>query len=184
MTKHPRSDIINLASSERRTTGYGGIAQLGERLNGIQEVSGSIPLISTKRPEIVRFQAFCFFIKWGASSPYRGERSAGYIFQRRALHEREPLEPCQGQRGPRCVPARANRPARTGPELLGLSFPLGLHSLFHLPFANLLFCGMKRASPMAGRREYPSFQIFYVNPLPIVSFQAESIFVMLCGLLC
>ncbi|EDM97528.1 hypothetical protein BACCAP_04672 [Pseudoflavonifractor capillosus ATCC 29799] len=36
---------------------YGGIAQLGERLNGIQEVSGSIPLISTKKgPEIVRFQ--------------------------------------------------------------------------------------------------------------------------------
>ena len=29
---------------------YGGIAQLGERLNGIQEVSGSIPLISTKKP--------------------------------------------------------------------------------------------------------------------------------------
>ena len=28
---------------------YGGIAQLGERLNGIQEVSGSIPLISTSR---------------------------------------------------------------------------------------------------------------------------------------
>ena len=26
---------------------HGGIAQLGERLNGIQEVSGSIPLIST-----------------------------------------------------------------------------------------------------------------------------------------
>ena len=26
---------------------YGDIAQLGERLNGIQEVSGSIPLIST-----------------------------------------------------------------------------------------------------------------------------------------
>ena len=30
------------------TAKYGGIAQLGERLNGIQEVSGSIPLISTK----------------------------------------------------------------------------------------------------------------------------------------
>ena len=30
---------------------YGGIAQLGERLNGIQEVSGSIPLISTKTTE-------------------------------------------------------------------------------------------------------------------------------------
>ena len=27
---------------------FWGIAQLGERLNGIQEVSGSIPLISTK----------------------------------------------------------------------------------------------------------------------------------------
>ena len=27
----------------------GGIAQLGERLNGIQEASGSIPLISTKK---------------------------------------------------------------------------------------------------------------------------------------
>ena len=40
---------------------FGGIAQLGERLNGIQEVSGSIPLISTKRPEIVRFQVFFFF---------------------------------------------------------------------------------------------------------------------------
>ena len=26
---------------------FGGIAQLGERLNGIQEVSGSIPLVST-----------------------------------------------------------------------------------------------------------------------------------------
>ena len=33
------------ACSERT---HGGIAQLGERLNGIQEVSGSIPLISTK----------------------------------------------------------------------------------------------------------------------------------------
>ncbi len=31
-----------------KQTEYGGIAQLGERLNGIQEVSGSIPLISTK----------------------------------------------------------------------------------------------------------------------------------------
>ena len=30
-------------------TEHGGIAQLGERLNGIQEVSGSIPLISTTK---------------------------------------------------------------------------------------------------------------------------------------
>ena len=52
---------------EQRTK-YGGIAQLGERLNGIQEVSGSIPLISTTRscetlkksPEIERFQDFFF----------------------------------------------------------------------------------------------------------------------------
>ena len=33
-------------------TPFGGIAQLGERLNGIQEVSGSIPLISTKKHSI------------------------------------------------------------------------------------------------------------------------------------
>ena len=29
----------------------GGVAQLGERLNGIQEVRGSIPLASTAGPE-------------------------------------------------------------------------------------------------------------------------------------
>jgi hypothetical protein len=28
---------------------FGGIAQLGERLHGMQEVSGSIPLTSTKK---------------------------------------------------------------------------------------------------------------------------------------
>ena len=37
---------INCSGGERDAQ-YGGIAQLGERLNGIQEVSGSIPLIST-----------------------------------------------------------------------------------------------------------------------------------------
>ena len=37
----------------------GGIAQLGERLNGIQEVSGSIPLISTiKALKTNGFQGF------------------------------------------------------------------------------------------------------------------------------
>ena len=36
------------------TRSNGGIAQLGERLNGIQEVSGSIPLISTKCSERTR----------------------------------------------------------------------------------------------------------------------------------
>ena len=40
---------------------FGGIAQLGERLNGIQEVSGSIPLISTtKSSENFGFQNFLF----------------------------------------------------------------------------------------------------------------------------
>jgi hypothetical protein len=43
----------------------GDIAQLGERLNGIQEVSGSIPLISTreiKACEVFTSQAFLFFL--------------------------------------------------------------------------------------------------------------------------
>ena len=30
-------------------TMYGGVAHLGERLNGIQEVVGSIPIVSTKK---------------------------------------------------------------------------------------------------------------------------------------
>ena len=42
----PNRAIIQKLSEQR--TKDGGIAQLGERLNGIQEVSGSIPLISTK----------------------------------------------------------------------------------------------------------------------------------------
>ena len=49
------SGIIHFARGGQSTgtksnsESHGGIAQLGERLNGIQEVSGSIPLISTKR---------------------------------------------------------------------------------------------------------------------------------------
>ena len=43
---------------------YGGIAQLGERLNGIQEVSGSIPLISTiEALKTIGFQGFLLFEK-------------------------------------------------------------------------------------------------------------------------
>ena len=38
---------------------YGDIAQLGERLNGIQEVVGSIPIISTKL--IKQGKSPCFF---------------------------------------------------------------------------------------------------------------------------
>ncbi len=40
----------------------GGIAQLGERLNGIQEVSGSIPLISTKE-KVPRFNVLELFLR-------------------------------------------------------------------------------------------------------------------------
>ena len=36
----------------------GGIAQLGERLHGMQEVSGSIPLTSTNSSVTDKFQGF------------------------------------------------------------------------------------------------------------------------------
>ena len=42
---------------------YGGIAQLGERLHGIQEVSGSIPLISTIERESSAGMALFFVIR-------------------------------------------------------------------------------------------------------------------------
>ena len=42
---------------------YGGIAQLGERLNGIQEVSGSIPLISTTKSLAVFTARFSLLFK-------------------------------------------------------------------------------------------------------------------------
>ena len=46
--------IIKLSDSNDQ---LGGIAQLGERLNGIQEVAGSIPTISRKE------KTFCFTAK-------------------------------------------------------------------------------------------------------------------------
>ena len=39
----------NNTRRQGRHTSYGGLAQLGERLHGMQEVSGSIPLFSTKK---------------------------------------------------------------------------------------------------------------------------------------
>ena len=39
----------------------GGIAQLGERLNGIQEVTGSIPVISTKSLDDESHRGFFVF---------------------------------------------------------------------------------------------------------------------------
>ena len=35
----------------RSDAGYGGLAQLGERLHGMQEVTGSIPVISTNEEQ-------------------------------------------------------------------------------------------------------------------------------------
>ena len=49
---YPLSNRFHMLISKSclmQRTEYGGIAQLGERLNGIQEVSGSIPLISTRK---------------------------------------------------------------------------------------------------------------------------------------
>lgn len=42
----------------------GGIAQLGERLNGIQEVVGSIPIISTKFKTLKLKVSFKVFSLW------------------------------------------------------------------------------------------------------------------------
>ena len=68
LTKSPDTDIIRKMSDAAQI--FGGIAQLGERLNGIQEVSGSIPLISTRTTEIkgkaLDFGVFlfCSFMKF------------------------------------------------------------------------------------------------------------------------
>ena len=48
----------NRAPRERQQ--YGGLAQLGERLNGIQEVSGSIPLFSTTKKDVRTDVLFCW----------------------------------------------------------------------------------------------------------------------------
>jgi hypothetical protein len=45
--------------SSRRRGRFGAIAQLGERVNGIHEVSGSIPLGSTNRPCLASFACDC-----------------------------------------------------------------------------------------------------------------------------
>ena len=61
LDKSAENAIIQKLSDS--TAEYGGIAQLGERLNGIQEVSGSIPLISTKSREIYSIsRLFLYFL--------------------------------------------------------------------------------------------------------------------------
>ena len=69
------SDKIHLAC--------GGIAQLGERLNGIQEVSGSIPLISTTKRDIRSDVSFHFKIEWNAESRRNGQLPADYEWRGR-----------------------------------------------------------------------------------------------------
>ena len=49
--KNLTSPMLPNISIDSRDKQPGDIAQLGERLNGIQEVSGSIPLISTNGSE-------------------------------------------------------------------------------------------------------------------------------------
>ena len=41
---------------------FGGVAQLGERLNGIQEVNGSIPSVSTITAVNLGFQRFLLYL--------------------------------------------------------------------------------------------------------------------------
>ena len=54
---NPAPAAIIFKQPQARQT-RGGVAHLGERLNGIQEVRGSIPLISTKKPVSERMRAF------------------------------------------------------------------------------------------------------------------------------
>ena len=55
-----------MSCAEAQAATDGGIAQLGERLNGIQEVSGSIPLISTRQKPRTLVLGF-FFVETGSS---------------------------------------------------------------------------------------------------------------------
>ena len=52
------------ALRKRRTNRNGAVAQLGERLNGIQEVRGSIPLGSTKKNTPDNSSSFTHCWKW------------------------------------------------------------------------------------------------------------------------
>jgi hypothetical protein len=50
------SKLIENSAQLKALFAKGGIAQLGERLHGMQEVSGSIPLTSTKVYRIVKLK--------------------------------------------------------------------------------------------------------------------------------
>ena len=53
LTKRPQAVIITyvVRNDSPENPKYGGLAQLGERLHGMQEVSGSIPLFSTNEEQ-------------------------------------------------------------------------------------------------------------------------------------
>ena len=54
---------------------------LGERLNGIQEVIGSIPIISTKNPETFGFRIFSFLAISSALGCYSANNSRGQFYR-------------------------------------------------------------------------------------------------------
>ena len=58
------SEIVLASASEfpYSTSSHGGVAQLGERLTGSQEVRGSIPLVSTRSLNEAPTQVGPFFI--------------------------------------------------------------------------------------------------------------------------
>ena len=63
LTKRPRTVIITyvVRDDSPENPKYGGLAQLGERLHGMQEVSGSIPLFSTKKARYFAGSMVLFF---------------------------------------------------------------------------------------------------------------------------
>ena len=72
--------FVILSNVLKRNKLLGGIAQLGERLTGSQEVSGSIPLISTKKDLFSkenRSFAFSDFAK--VNGTYNGEEKTGLL---------------------------------------------------------------------------------------------------------
>ena len=71
----------------------GGVAQLGERLNGIQEVMGSIPTISTKNKSYL-YGGTCFLYVCGdrTREGFVVKKVAGGKFFRRKRRRREPSQ--------------------------------------------------------------------------------------------
>ena len=64
----------NNTRRQGRHASYGGLAQLGERLHGMQEVSGSIPLFSTKKTLHSLCGVFLFLYFYCVSEKQEDER--------------------------------------------------------------------------------------------------------------